>query len=432
MKNKCLAVGIILLFVGIAYAPAIAQNTEKQSVSRGTWLYVGGSGPGNYSRIQDAVNDSSNGDTVFVFSGYYHERVNVSKTIHLLGEDKVTTILYHEEGERLLLGKPILNISSDGVVVSNFTINITSGRGIYLIHSSNCRISNNIIQGRFAFWIRNSCQNNEVCYNIIQSDIYSGIGRLDFNLPTSDITGNVIHHNHFIRTGMKIDDIYAKNNTICDNFFDQIIGDAIYAVDTGSNTFARNIITGDPNIGYYSGIYFDTRQYMSTGGNLVCDNIFKNFSGGGIATFVYGGDVITGNLIEHCFYGMSINENFITIKNNTIRYCDFGQDLWSADSILEGNVYDHCIDGIQVRECQNVTFIRNTFSNNIFGITNHVTRNNYFVDNNFKRNKIDVFQQFSRNQWSHNYWDRPRALPKPIFGIFPFVQFDLRPALLPQ
>jgi hypothetical protein len=37
---KWFVIGIILLFVAIAYAPAMAQNIEKQSVSRGTWLYV--------------------------------------------------------------------------------------------------------------------------------------------------------------------------------------------------------------------------------------------------------------------------------------------------------------------------------------------------------------------------------------------------------
>jgi hypothetical protein len=46
MKKKCLAVGIILLFVGTCIIPGIAQDTEKTlPTSRGTWLYVGGNGP---------------------------------------------------------------------------------------------------------------------------------------------------------------------------------------------------------------------------------------------------------------------------------------------------------------------------------------------------------------------------------------------------
>ena len=63
MKRKWLAIGIILLFVGTCIIPAIAKNTEKPlSASRGNWLYVGGSGPGNYTRIQDAIDASNDGD----------------------------------------------------------------------------------------------------------------------------------------------------------------------------------------------------------------------------------------------------------------------------------------------------------------------------------------------------------------------------------
>jgi hypothetical protein len=43
MIKKWLAIGVILLFLGACFIPAIAQDTEKQS-SRGDWLYVGGSG----------------------------------------------------------------------------------------------------------------------------------------------------------------------------------------------------------------------------------------------------------------------------------------------------------------------------------------------------------------------------------------------------
>ncbi len=72
MKRKCLAVGIILLFIGTAVIPSTAQNIEK-STSRGNTLYVGGNGPGNYSIIQDAVDNASNGDMVYVYSGVYNQ-----------------------------------------------------------------------------------------------------------------------------------------------------------------------------------------------------------------------------------------------------------------------------------------------------------------------------------------------------------------------
>jgi len=435
LNRKGIAIGVFILFIGSSVIPVVANNVEKYSLStsRGYWLYVGGSGPGNYTRIQDAIDNASDGDTVFVFAGYYHERVNVTKTLHLLGENKSKTIVYYEAGESWW-PTPILNIHSDGVIVSNFTVNITSGWGVCvnLTHASNCKISNNVLQGKYGFHMGNSSNNNEVCYNIIRTSFYSIIGRNDISELLSD-SGNYVHHNYFEKMGMYLRGRYTRNNTICDNIFNQCNNTAIYAEDTGGNTYVRNIITGDPTA-YITGIYFKTIGYGLTGGNIVYDNIIRNCSDCGIATTVYGGDTITGNLIEHCGYGMSINENLVTIKNNTIRYCSIGQDLRFANrpSILEENLYDHCFEGIEVREGRNVTFTRNTFSNNTFGITNHVTLNHYFVNNNFKNNLFDVIQYISQNQWLHNYWDRPRLLPKPIFGFLPFVQFDWRPALQPN
>ncbi len=94
--KKLLAVGIILLFVGTCLVPATAQNIEKSLLtSRGNWLYVGGSGPGNYTTIQDAVDNASEGDTVFVFddSSPYVENIVVNTSLSLIGEKKETTII---------------------------------------------------------------------------------------------------------------------------------------------------------------------------------------------------------------------------------------------------------------------------------------------------------------------------------------------------
>ena len=59
-----------------------------QSSSRGNWLYVGGSGPGNYTRIQDAINASSDGDTVFVLNRIYYEIYKSGQINYSLGENQ--------------------------------------------------------------------------------------------------------------------------------------------------------------------------------------------------------------------------------------------------------------------------------------------------------------------------------------------------------
>lgn len=88
MKRKWFTVGIILLFVGTCTIPAIAHNTEKILPASRGWLYVGGSGPGNYSRIQDAIDDANYGDTVFAYAGIYYENITIYHMITVLGENK--------------------------------------------------------------------------------------------------------------------------------------------------------------------------------------------------------------------------------------------------------------------------------------------------------------------------------------------------------
>jgi nitrous oxidase accessory protein len=142
MKRKWLAIGIILLFVGVTIAPAIAQNTEKQPASRGTWLYVGGSGPGNYSTIGEALENASNGDTIFVYHGIYGS-VTIRKSISLIGENKATTILNGTVGSRLIF------IKADNVIIKDFTIQhmVMGGTGISLQLHDNVTLSNLIITG---------------------------------------------------------------------------------------------------------------------------------------------------------------------------------------------------------------------------------------------------------------------------------------------
>jgi hypothetical protein len=53
---------------------------------KASWiLYVDGSGLGNYTKIQDAIDDSSDEDTLFVYDDLspYYENLIIDKQIHL-------------------------------------------------------------------------------------------------------------------------------------------------------------------------------------------------------------------------------------------------------------------------------------------------------------------------------------------------------------
>ena len=83
----------------------------------GKTLYVGGDGTGNYTMIQSAIDNASDGDTVYVFNGTYYENVIVDKSIVLVGEDRNSTII-DGKSEHLF----VVCICSEYVNISGFTI----------------------------------------------------------------------------------------------------------------------------------------------------------------------------------------------------------------------------------------------------------------------------------------------------------------------
>jgi len=112
---------LLIFFVIFAAASSHAISLEKQTSSKtsyGNVLYVGGNGTGNYTNIQDAIDDAISGDTIFVFddSSPYYENLVINKSIQLLGESKETTVVNgNDSGD-------VITISVDYVIISGFTI----------------------------------------------------------------------------------------------------------------------------------------------------------------------------------------------------------------------------------------------------------------------------------------------------------------------
>jgi hypothetical protein len=123
MHNKIIiVVGITILFLGTYITPSTAFDNVKDSsmpVSNGNTLYVGGNGAGNYTKIQDAINDAVDGDTVFVYnySSPYFESVVIDKSICLVGENKYSTVI---DVQYLVLYA--VSIEADNVWLGGFTV----------------------------------------------------------------------------------------------------------------------------------------------------------------------------------------------------------------------------------------------------------------------------------------------------------------------
>ncbi len=240
--KKIIAIGIIGMFLLSSFMITSASENKLIGVlNGGNTLYVGGSGPGNYTVIQDAINDSSDGDTVFVYSGTYSENVWVNKSITLKGESKDNTTIngsvivieafvnlsgFKIESDSWWGGiyieftgsKHGFNFITDNIIIMN-----NSGAGIFIQSNSSTGsktyISKNIIiNGSAGIFILN-CKDIHIIDNIIKNNtegIAIGAGG-DYGSSSGNfVIGNTISSNHEFGISLGCS---CYNNTIYHNNF---------------------------------------------------------------------------------------------------------------------------------------------------------------------------------------------------------------------
>jgi len=98
--------------------------------------------PGQYPTIGAAINAASPGDTIQVSGGTYHENLNISKSLNLIGASPATTII---DGSGLTSA---INITAtNAVYVSGFTVRNSGSfdSGILVFRSTNITISGNTV-----------------------------------------------------------------------------------------------------------------------------------------------------------------------------------------------------------------------------------------------------------------------------------------------
>jgi len=252
LVKKGVVIAVILLFFSVSVIPSTGTTNVKPTTTHatsGNTLYVGGNGTGNYSSIQDAIDDSSNGDTVYVYaySSPYYENVLVDKSINLIGEDRETTVI---DGN----GKgSVITVKRDGVTISGFTIQNSGTErwdysGIEVFQRYYCRIFNNIIRanrnGIFLFCTEycnvtnniiisnevgiigsgarmiGECYENTISENIISNNTNYGIVCYE-SYYDGIFSNNTISHNDY---GLEFNCNCYRNICIRNNFSDNLVG----------------------------------------------------------------------------------------------------------------------------------------------------------------------------------------------------------------
>jgi parallel beta-helix repeat protein len=302
--------------------PVIISNNSvfDSSIGFGSTLYVGGIGPGNFTSIQDAIDRSSNGYTVFVYNGTYYENIIIKKLICLKGEDKNITII---DGGMI---NDVISVYTSGVTISGFTIknsgntpmvdagielysndneiigNIVSDNGdyavgIFLNESSNNIIKNNHIyrNGNEGIYLarsmnnfiqNNSIFNNGHCSIVISHSSYNRIINNSMyenndagvslwpGATYNEIAFNTVHDLPYSGIGIWQN---ADDNYIHDN---QLFNNPLYGVkirDAKRNVIEHNIISGSEKGVILSHSSF-TSIKKNNFANNVCHAIFDNSS----------------------------------------------------------------------------------------------------------------------------------------------------------
>jgi parallel beta-helix repeat protein len=211
---KGLVLSVIVLFFGLAVIQStgisnIEKTTFKQST--GITLYVGGSGPNNYTTIQSAVENASDGDTVFVYNGTYYEfDIFIKKSISLIGENKSTTIIDANIGR----GRKAIKIfkGANEVIVSGFTIQNATFLGLDIFSNNNI-IKDNIIQNN-GDGIRINNNSNTISGNIISNNNVRGV-RIFFDAAYNIITNNrIINNGHYAGMEDEFGGVFADMDSL--------------------------------------------------------------------------------------------------------------------------------------------------------------------------------------------------------------------------
>jgi nitrous oxidase accessory protein len=221
-------------------------------------LYVGGGGDGNYSSIQAAVNNASAGVTVFVYNGTYVERLNITKSLILTGEDNTNTVIDGGASGFVVI------LAADYVTLSNFTItgseDVFPFAGIYVTSNYNT-ISNNILTDNFyGMQLGYATSHNLIINNSIYQNKRCGVY---FNHSSDNtLVGNSVR-NHPVN-GFGLFE-YSNNNIIVNNTFFRNGYSGVNIRESYDNAVIGNSFIQDQN-----GLHKPSPEYHT----VAQDNIF--------------------------------------------------------------------------------------------------------------------------------------------------------------
>ena len=334
-------------------------------------LHVGGGGAGNYTTIQDAIDDAIAGDTIIVWDGTYTENVDVSKTLTILSKNGSANCIV----QAATAGDHVIDIAANWVNVSGLTVQGATGSekaGIHLYNRQHCNISKNNATGNYFGIAVERGVDTRVRDNIMMENT-----DLDFYLYAHEIAhcNNIIVNNtgsggypimYYNSTAVIQNAVYAElflanadfstidNVTIIGSATENNNGIILHHTD---NTSVTNCTSSNNKWGIC--------LYRRCNNNTVANNTCIANTQGIFVDFYSNNNTVENNTVN-CSVSYGINVYFVSkyniIQNNSATGCgQFGIRLQdSADHcVIHNNNASNNQNRIHLWACEfnNITYI---------------------------------------------------------------------------
>ena len=273
----CVTSLVLLLLPEVVLAQAPSEEASKSSTSQVWQVAVDGSG--QFTLIQEAIEQASSGDTILIKAGTYPEDVTVhsKENLNIIGEGRDRVFITGEKRVGSLhIGK--WPYGATNVMIQGLTVTQHGGLGVGIFNGSGVHLKQIHVKG-MVFIQQVQGVYLEDC--IIEGSETTGVA---FANSTGTLVGNTIRHSdHGVAIGGN-SEVTLRHNVIAHSLFEAVLITGQSKATLVQNTLVRNgggiafrdgtVATVRGNVIGFSavGLSFSAQSHTTLAFNALYDN----------------------------------------------------------------------------------------------------------------------------------------------------------------
>jgi parallel beta-helix repeat protein len=322
---------IFIIFSTAGFSKVLDNNSYNFFGSSRKTIYVNYDGTADYIKIQEAIDNASFGDTIFVYEGVYNETIFVDKTLKIVGENKSVTFIDGMYNEK------IIQILADNVVFTDFTLknsNGFKGNAAVYIKYDNVTISNCIIYRTRTGIIIDSSNNINIKDCLLHTN---GEGISVKYSKTINIKDSEICHN-----GLGVN-LYKSKNIVFENIYLHENSHALFINDS-SNIEIIHCASCDNNDNGGGVLFYASRNIFVENCNIIHSGVgFKIIN----STNLYFNKCNLEYTSHFTFWIQDKSDNIVINQCNIINNFRHGIHITDSNCKIENcNLYDNFIESV--------------------------------------------------------------------------------------